>query len=103
MMSTSCIVSSYTALESLSRPGRASQQSGEQHFVHAAAKPLFAVDFDNGHALVVLVAKRWLGIDIDQARPKAVTLQNRKRFVAQMAALTGVKHDLGHGWDRELR
>jgi hypothetical protein len=72
------------------------EQSTQQDFVHASAKPLFAVDLDDWHALVVLPAERIIGIDIDQSRHDSMPAKNRECVITEVATLAGVKGHVGH-------
>ena len=61
----------------------------------AEANP--AVDFDDRHACIKLISKRWIIIDIDAKWLKPVSLERLERFVTQMASAPRVEHDVKRG------
>jgi hypothetical protein len=73
------------------------KQADKQNFIHAAAKSLFAVDFDDGDAFVIALAEDRIGVDIDQARFLAVAAEKREGVVAEVTSVAGVEDDVRHG------
>jgi hypothetical protein len=74
-------------------PGRRlGQNSLEQHFIDAAAKPLLAVDPYYGYATVVSLAKARVSVDIYQLRLQSVAHQQSLSVLAQMTASASVEN-----------
>jgi hypothetical protein len=65
--------------------------------MNAPAESHSAVDFDDRHACIKHISKRWIIIDIDAKGLEPMSLKRLQRFVAQMASAPRVEHDVMRG------
>jgi len=68
-------------------------EPSQQDFVHLAAEPLDAVDFNHRDALVVACSNRRILVDIDLGGCKPVLQQQRLGIFAEMAANSSIEND----------
>jgi hypothetical protein len=62
------------------------QQAAQQDSVDATSEALFAVDQDDGHALVVLLAQRGIRVDVDALWAQSMVAQHLRGVIAEMAS-----------------